>query len=130
MSADPEPPRTSLVPVTETPPPQPQQISLDNLLEAAGPLVKEFLDSKEREQQREIDFEAEVLDHETRRFRYGLIAGSGVAAAVLGLAAVLIFRGDAQSARDLIALVVTAMGAWFGGYGMGRRKGDDGRSED
>lgn len=129
MAPEPDSSADAPVPVVGTMPSQ-QQVSLEDLTRAAAPLVTGYLEGKEREQERGLQFETRVLEHDTQRFRYGVIAGSVLAALVLVLAGILIVRGDAPSARDLIALVVTAAGAWFGGYGMGRRRDRDASDDD
>jgi hypothetical protein len=109
--------------VSETP----QQVSFEQLLELAGPLVKEYFDHEERQQTRELEYDTKALHEEIAWRKLLLMSGGVLALAVFGLAGFLFNAGKDQAAFDLIQLVVAIAGAAFGGYGVarGRQKATD-----
>lgn len=114
----------------QVPAKSPAELSLDDLLNAAGPLVTAYLDAKRAEQRDEIDAELKIVAEEGRRFRHLLLFAGAVSLGVLVLAALLIFKGQTGEARELIALIVSVAAAAFGGYGVAKGSAPRAPSDD
>lgn len=98
----------------------PEQMTLADFLTAADPIATKWIQSQERTQERNLDFERDVLHEEGRRHRNSLVAGSALAIGVLALAGILVVLGRDDTAIRLIELLATIAGVGFGGYGVGR----------
>ena len=103
--------------------PEPKPPSLDDLLKLAGPLAETYFQSQERMQKQQNDFELKIMTEEGKRFRYLAIGGGILFAGVLFLSGRLIWVGNVDAAKDLLAFVVAVLAAAFGGYGIARSSG-------
>ena len=114
---------TTAAPVVQKPGP-----SLESLVQAVEPLARAYIESQKQTHARELDFQEKALVADGKRDRIIVLSAAGLAAVVLGMAGLLIFRGREDSAMDLIKLAAGVGGAVFGGYGLAvsRRRRADG----
>ena len=101
---------------------QPQPLDLDNLLEAIGPLVKDYFDHAQEMERLKFEYEGKALEADNRRDRWLLVGAATVVLGVLGLSGYLIYANRDASAIDLIKLVATIVSVGFGGYGFAMRR--------
>jgi hypothetical protein len=102
-------------------------VTLDRLLEVAGPYVQKYFESQERIHQRNLEFEEKVLEHDSRRQRHVVWSVGVIVAVVLLFAGYLISKGRDAVALDVIKLVASLGSVGFGGYGiaMSRRRREE-----
>lgn len=113
------------------PAPQQQEVTLDRIIEVAEPLVKLYFDAQLTQQERELEYESKVLEHDSKRQRNVVLAFTVIIASVLIFAGYLISAGRDAVALDLIKLVAALGSVGFGGYGVAltRRKRDIDRDD-
>jgi hypothetical protein len=102
------------------------EVTLDKLIEVAGPFIQSYFESQERVHQRDLECEATLLEHHSRRQRNVVWAVGTIIGIVLAFAAYLIAQGRDSVALDVIKLVASLGSVGFGGYGiaMARRRPD------
>ena len=115
----------------------PQEVALDKLMEHVGPLAELYFESQAkiresdaREHEREMAFEAKLLEHQGRQHRMNVIAASLFGVVMLGFAGFMVYHGRDASAVDLIKTIGSLVAVGFGGYGYAmsraaRAKRDD-----
>jgi hypothetical protein len=99
-------------------------MTLDDLMRSAAPLLNIYLEAQAKEQERALAHEEKFLAEDGRRHRTTVIASVVVLLAILSLAALQVWRGRDDAAMDMIQLVITAIGAGFGGWGIAVNKAE------
>lgn len=99
-----------------------QPLGLEDLLEAVGPLVKDYFDHAQEIERLKYEYAGKALEADNRRDRWLLVGAAVVVLGVLALSGYLIYANRDASAIDLIKLVATIVSVGFGGYGFAMRR--------